>query len=381
MTTINLTTKGDYTVCCVENKGKFNYVTFTDIKDLVTKLCLNYTEIRITEKYINISDSKIELNIEDYKNNTNIIMEPIIRKLRKEYRELKKKRLRKQKIKRISALSCAVIISGSVLVNALSTNNEIHMQEVYENNKPNIVSTVDEIEDYSTISYVEEEQKEENIIIPEENATNINNFEIKFESRVDSEKFRITKAYYNQMITNISNEYGIDPKIMLAIATQESGIHNPDLKGSAIGLMQIERAVWNGEKISVYNYAKGINETLHITEEKLEDLEFNIRTSCMILKDCLIKSNYNLPVAIQMYNFGYGNIETVFKNTYGENIKFKEMCIDCDNSWLENRENINEGDNKYLEHILSYIEDLEDIQIKKGDEIVSYNFINRVKTL
>lgn len=377
MTMINLTTKGDYTVCCVENKGKFNYVTFTDIKDLVHKLCLNYTEIRITEKYINISDSKIELNIEDYKNNTNITMEPIIRKLRKEYRELKKKRLRKQKIKRISALSCAVIISGSVLVNALSTNNEIHMQEIYENNNPNIVSTIEEIEE----SYVEEEQKEDNIVMPEENATNINNFEINFESRVDSEKFRITKAYYNQMITNISNEYGIDPKIMLAIATQESGIHNPDLKGSAIGLMQIERAVWNGEKISAYNYAKGINETLNITEEKLEDLEFNIRISCMILKDCLIKSNYNLPVAIQMYNFGYGNINKVFKSTYGENINFKEMCIDCDNSWLENRENIKEGDNKYLERILSYIEDLEDIQIKKGDEIVSYNFINRVKTL
>ena len=68
-------------------------------------------------------------------------------------------------------------------------------------------------------------------------------------------------------------------------------------------------------------------------------------------------------------------------NPHGENIDFKEICIDCDNSWFENRENIEEGDSKYLEHILSYIEDLEEIEIKKGEEIVSYNFINKVKTL
>lgn len=365
MTSINLSTKGDYTICCVQNKEKFNYVTFYDIKELVHKLCLNYTSIRITEKYINISDSKYEINIENYQNNTNIKMEPIIRKLKKDYRELKRKKLRNQKIKRLGALSCAVLISGSILVNALSNDKDVN---VYEEVNPIGIETV----------YEETEQPDLSYIIEEDIAKN---FEISFESRVDSDKYRVTKAYYEGMITKISNEYGIDPRIMLAIATQESGIHNTEKRGPAIGLMQIERAVWNGEKLSAYNYSKGTNETLNITEEKLKDLEFNIRTSCMILKDCLIKSNYNLPVAIQMYNFGYGNINKVFKSSYGENINFKEMCIDCDNSWLEYRENINEGDNKYLERILSYIEDLEDIQIKKGDEIVSYNFINRVKTL
>lgn len=370
MTAINLTTKGDYTVCCIEHKEKINYVTFNDIEDTIYKLCSNYSKISITEKDIIISNSRLKLNIDNYKDNTNLKMESIIRKLRKDYRELKKKRLRKQKIKRISALSCAVLISSSVLVNALSLNNENNKQEVYKTNQPNIINTMEEVNDLSHVSFVIEEE-----------TSNANNFEINFESRVDNEKYKITKAYYNQMITNISNEYGIDPRIMLAIATQESGIHNTENGGPAIGLMQIERAVWNGEKISAYNYSKGAFETINITEEKLKDLEFNIRTSCMILKDCLNKSNYNLPVAIQMYNFGYGNINKVFKTTYGENIDFENICKDCDNSWLENRENINEGDSKYLEHILSYIEDIEEIEIKKGKEIVSYNFINRVKTL
>lgn len=370
MTTINLKTKGDYTICCVVNNGKFNFVIFTDIKDIVYNLCLKYTEISITEKNIRISNSKIELNIDDYKNNTNITMEPIIRKLRKDYRELKKKRLRKQKIKRLGALSCAILISGSVLVNSLSTNNEINIEEVYENNKPNIVSTVEEVKTPHNISY-----------ILEEDTTNTNNFEISFESRVDSEKYRLTKAYYNEMITNISNEYGIDPRIMLGIATQESGIHNPDKRGPAIGLMQIERVIWDGESISAYNYSKGTTEILNITEEQLKDLEFNIRTSCIIFRNCLKNSNYNVPVAIQMYNFGYGNMKKLFMSAYGNNTNFKEKCIDCDNSWLEYRDNILAGDKKYLEHILSYIEDAEDIQIKNGEEIVSYNFMNKVKTL
>jgi len=364
MTTISLSTKGKYILCSIKEHERIKYVLFNDIKDFVYKFSLNYNEIHINEKAIRLSNSKYKLIIENYKENSNDLMSSIIRKLQKEYRELKKKKLRKQKIKRLGAISCAVLISGSILVNALSTDKDI---KVYENINPINIESVYEETQEPKLSFILEED--------------IRNFDINFDSRVDSEKYRITKAYYKDMITNISNEYGIDPRIMLAIATQESGVHNPKLRGPAMGLMQIEIGVWDGETISAYNYAKQTNETLEITKEKLKDLEFNIRTSCMILKDCLIKSNYNLPVAIQMYNFGYGNINKVFKYCYGDNISFKETCLECDNSWLEYRENINEGDNKYLEHILSYIEDLEDIEIKSGNEIIKYSFNNKIKTL
>ena len=162
-----------------------------------------------------------------------------------------------------------------------------------------------------------------------------NILELNYESRTETEKFQITKSYYKDNITKISNEYGIDPQIMLAIATQECGIHDPNLRGPAIGLMQIERSVWVGEKVSAYNYEKGVEETLNITEEKLKDLDFNIRVACMIFRDCYKNSNYNLPVAIQMYNFGYGNMKKTFNMAYDKG--FKEMCNNCDGNWLEYR--------------------------------------------
>ena len=381
MKMIDLITKGNNTICIIKNNDKINYVRYKNIKDELNELCLNYNEINITEKNINISNSKLNINIENYKENTNIFIIPIIENLQKDFRKLKQKELKKQKIKRISALSCAVIISGGLIVNALSNDQKDDISKVDEiNNRNIIVNEKEETTEYYNENFIIEEKENDNLVY-EKNITNTINYEINFESRVNDDKFRITNAYYNEMITNISNEYGIDPRIMIAIATQESGIHNPNLKGSAIGLMQIERAVWNGKSLSAYNYAKDNNETLKITEEKLNDLEFNIRAACMILRDCLNRTNYNLPVAIQMYNFGYGNMNKVFKTTYGYNINFEEACIDCDNNWLEYRETIKDGDNKYLEHILSYIEELEDIQIKKGDEIVSYNFINRVKIL
>ena len=153
------------------------------------------------------------------------------------------------------------------------------------------------------------------------------------------------------------------------------GIHEIDENAPAIGLMQIEKNIWNNETITAFNYEKLDFETIKVTEEKLKDLEFNIRTGCMIFQQCLKNSNYNLCVAIQMYNYGYGNTKKVLKQCYGENFDLSNIM---DNEWLEYRMNINEGDSLYLEHILSYIENLNEIECKKDNEIIKY-FVNNTK--
>lgn len=412
MKTINLLTKEDKPICCIQKNKETNYIVFKNVLDDIYKLSFNYNQIGVNEKNISISNNEVTLNIKDYKNNKNKELEKVITKLRKDFKELKKKKLRKQRIKRVSAFSCAVLISSGVIAHILAENKN---SKAYENVQPEFTLSMMEEEQEKTklieeqkeklnfikeeikhqssniietkehTTNIKEEEKSENktnnLLISNENITNTNEFQISFESRVDTPKYLTTKAYYNEIITNISNEYGIDPRIMLAIATQESGIHNPDLRGPAIGLMQIERAVWVGHSITAYNYKKGSNETLNITENNLKDLEFNIRTACMIFRDCLKNSNYNLPIAIQMYNFGYGNIKTTLKTAYGNNINFKEVCSDCDNNWLEYRQTIKAGDDKYLEHILSYIENLEDLKIAKGEETITCTVKNRAKTL
>jgi len=139
MKMIDLITKGNNTICIIKNNDKINYVRYKNIKDELNELCLNYNEINITEKNINISNSKLNINIENYKENTNIFIIPIIEKLQKDFRKLKQKELKKQKIKRISALSCAVIISGGLIVNALSNDQKDDISKVDEINNRNII--------------------------------------------------------------------------------------------------------------------------------------------------------------------------------------------------------------------------------------------------
>lgn len=58
---------------------------------------------------------------------------------------------------------------------------------------------------------------------------------------VDTDKYYVAKAYYFETITKYANMYGIDPNLVLAVATHESGIHSEQTNSSgAIGLFQIQ---------------------------------------------------------------------------------------------------------------------------------------------
>ena len=208
-------------------------------------------------------------------------------------------------------------------------------------------------------------------------------FDLEYSDRTDTDKFIIAKEKYYSLVSRISKEYGIDPQIMLAIATQESGVHNTNTNGPAMGLMQIERSVWTGEDITAFNHKTKSKETLHITEEKLKDLEFNIRVACMIFQNCLNNSNYNLEVAIQMYNYGPGNVLKTFKMYYDrDDLTLDEALSNYSDGWLDYRQYIKVGDKDYLEHIMSYVVQPDDIYCyDNNDNLRSFEFNKITKTL
>ena len=211
---------------------------------------------------------------------------------------------------------------------------------------------------------------------------NKEHYKLDYVDRTGIEDFKTTKSNYSSIIYSIAEEYGIDPQIMLAIATQESIIHREYTGGSAVGLMQIELSAWNEENIIAHNFRTGENETIHITLDKLNDLESNIRIACMIFQNYLIESNYNLEVAIQMYNYGPGNISKTIRACYGNDVDLKELLKNYDNEWLKYRVFINQGDSEYLEHVMSYVEDANDIKcVDLNNNIHSYSFGNYNKTL
>lgn len=357
---VNINEKG-IIVCSTKDRKKNKYCNFSEVKDYIIKSLKTLKKVDIIDGNMYLTFKHCRLNIINYKKVKNKDLNLVIEKAKSFKEKERKDFLRKRKIKRVSAFTGAVILSiGFCNANLLDNKNDIEFVDS------------DEI-----ISYVEsDKEKIEEIYVINESNDDTLTYNLEFDSRVESEKYKVAKAYYYDFIKTISPEYGIDPRIILAIATQESGMHDKNENGPAMGLMQIELSVWDNYSITAYNYSKNQNETLHITKEKLKDLEFNVRVGCMIFQDCLKKSNNNLLVAIQMYNFGYGNMSTVLKDYYKrDSINMNEAILNLDDDWIYSRGVINEGDNLYLEHVLSYIEDLNDIQCINcnNKEVMKYN--------
>ncbi|MBQ6323843.1 MAG: transglycosylase SLT domain-containing protein [Bacilli bacterium] len=187
-----------------------------------------------------------------------------------------------------------------------------------------------------------------------------NSFHFSYEERTKTNNIERAKEYID-LFEKYGNMYGVDPHILLAIAAQESGgNHYDNLKDElpASGIMQIEKSVHTGESISAYNFETNKIDNLLITEENLKDLETNIQIATILFKNCLKENNYNIPLAIQAYNYGYGNIYYLLAScSKSENITIDEIknnpTINC---WLNYRKNISVGDPEYVEHVLSYLD-------------------------
>ena len=177
-------------------------------------------------------------------------------------------------------------------------------------------------------------------------------FDFEFEDRSQSEKANKTKELYYNIIDKYSKMYGLPTNLMVAVATQECGVHQTTRStGGGFGLFQIQVGDtgwnWIGNNVTAYNFETGKDETLTIGKtasgelkmNMLADLEYNVKVGCMIMSSELKRSDYDIICALQSYNSG--NQPRKLKRNYGED-------------WVNHRESV-PGDDMYLEHVLSYV--------------------------
>lgn len=209
-----------------------------------------------------------------------------------------------------------------------------------------------------------------------------NEFEVQTsfscEDRTDSEKLNFVKTNYEDIITKYAKMYGLDANLVMAIATQERGKHSETRDSSgAYGLMQIE-GIWVNSPISAYNVETNQTETIVITEEKLQSLEGNIQVGCCILQNACKENNYQLYASIQAYNYGSGNMRSLFNeynNQYG--ISREEVLNDKGNSeFLKCCEYVSEerkqGDPQYVSNVLSYLDKDQISFLTQNGEQITY---------
>lgn len=211
---------------------------------------------------------------------------------------------------------------------------------------------------------------------------NIQKVSIDYGDRSETDKAHKTRAYYGNMIEKYAKMYGMDPNLVIGIATQERGVHGTTIdEGGAIGLMQIQYNVWNNDRISAYNFETGKNESFIIDGSRLSDIEYNIKVGCMYLQNCMEYMNNNVVAAVQCYNMGYGSMQKILKAYSLETGKSVEDILNnqTDNGWLNYRDIINMGDQKYVEHVFSWMGEDFDIQTKTNDgSIINLNINNQV---
>lgn len=201
-------------------------------------------------------------------------------------------------------------------------------------------------------------------------------FDFKYEDRSKSDKANKTKELYYDIIDKYAKIYGLPTNLMVAVATQESGVHSSEISpGGGFGLFQIQVGSgwsWAGKQLTAYNFEKGQNETVTvclnssncIDKNMLGDLEYNVKIGCMIMSYNLNMNNYDFIVTLQANNSG--NKVREIKKHYGED-------------WVNHRDGL-PGDPAYLEHVLSYIDPEDNLLVFKDKDnnvhIVEVNNLN-----
>lgn len=204
----------------------------------------------------------------------------------------------------------------------------------------------------------------------EEKDTIYQNFNIDFSDRTSAEKAVSAKNNYYSLVSKYAKAYGIDKDLMMAIGTQEKGVHSTEIDpGGGVGLMQMQYQVWVNQDVKAYNFDTNSWESFHVTDSNIRELDTNIKIACMYFQNCLVNMDYNVPAALCAYNWGM----TSTKNKLNEfsqdrGLSLNEVLEANDTSWI-NLFNVN-GDASlaYPKMVLSYYDSSKPIENEKIDE-------------
>ena len=204
----------------------------------------------------------------------------------------------------------------------------------------------------------------------EEKDTIYQNFNIDFSDRTSAEKAVSAKSNYYSLVSKYAKAYGIDKDLMMAIGTQEKGVHSTEIDpGGGVGLMQMQYQVWVNQDVKAYNFDTNSWESFHVTDSNIRELDTNIKIACMYFQNCLVNMDYNVPAALCAYNWGM----TSTKNKLNEfskdrGLSLNEVLEANDTSWINLFIVNGDASLAYPKMVLSYYDSSKPIENEKIDE-------------
>ena len=246
-------------------------------------------------------------------------------------------------------------------------------EATYENNEltEDIPVTLEETNVDLTLTQDAPAINTDNVIIDEEYLydDDMPVYSFDYEDRSNSEKSNYAKENYTDLVSKYATTYGLDSKLVMAILTQENAyneINNSNI--GANGVMQIE-SIWNGYDISAYNYETGNVDKERIDSSSLANPEYAIKIGCMILNNqyATLYNKYYLNGTIT-------KDEVIIATVISYNKGITAICNLINNYGKDFTSHISEtlgGDNDYLKHVFSYLEDMSIIKIQNQNDTPS----------
>lgn len=234
----------------------------------------------------------------------------------------------------------------------LTTEEEILiLEETYVDSEPESLVNVDE-----TKITTEVDTKPDSLTEKEIKYENNKYEELEIGSLANDEKLLTTKRLYFDIIEKYATKYGLDSELVLAIATQERGVHSNMIdEGGAIGLMQVQVDVWLDKSLTIFDYDQNKEVTINFTMDMLKSLEGNIEAGCAITQHYQSIMKGNTFATIQCYNSGpYAVEDMIEKYMISSGKTTEEIYLDNDLGWYDYCTSAYNGDPDYLEHVLRY---------------------------
>ena len=167
----------------------------------------------------------------------------------------------------------------------------------------------------------------------------------------------LDNTYAGYFIKHYCEVYGMDPNLIAAMCFQESsGIQN--IYGAATGIMQLENQ--DDYEIEVYNYAEQRVETILISSQYADDLDYNIHCAVALMKDNIEHFNGNIYAGLQGYNFSKYMVDYIMSvngivlDGYADCNWTWYMSDASDNPWKYGQNGTSYGDGNYIRNVLSH---------------------------
>ena len=219
----------------------------------------------------------------------------------------------------------------------------------------------------------EEELSEVYEMIIDEDSNQIN---YDFDRETDSSDFKYVDETYGDLTNEIGKKYGVSPSLIKAMITQESAGVNPNLMqiqfDSWIDMLLVTHDFVNDKDVKLVltdNPDEYDSDVVTISRDELLNPKTNISVGTVLLRETASYYDYNIPMSIQAYNFGIGNMDKVINQlAYVTNDTYDGVVSNRNEIDFMNYTNIiNVGDFEYLFHVMRYV-DSSEINISYLDE-------------